>query len=416
VWAIDASSKADPEPYVVAEGVNPDEPSVRIDDNGKRWRLVQRPGPWQILARTSSRGRWFRTHATAHDSERDDWGYTDDWSGERRPLVGIDCCSSMTQLLSVVLGRRDAERAVTERSWKDGLVDGFYAVHAHCNRTANGFNLPDPVDTPIRRAQLREAAGRFAFVLYGSSFDAMVREMAADPGTYGAGLGSVQNLTALLNVGAGINDEIALLKDLKEEYLPVAYALADAALKRSAYDGLIFKDLFDGARVRWNPPARQMTFLQHGSVPLSVSLPVGQPNAVGDYPLDIGTAKRRSHLHKLTLPALVHMLDTAFAGHVIFALYEAGVRDIVSINDCWLIASDALLDLYDAVVAAATPWFRSLGAFYAIFEDYLDESSSYGKTARQWREVWQRRLTAIEAGTDTWPKFLVKDETTVELQ
>jgi hypothetical protein len=190
----------------------------------------------------------------------------------------------MTQILSVVLGRRESERAVTTHSWKDGLVDGFYAVHAHSNGRANGFRLPDPVDTPVRRAQLREAAGRFGFVLYGSSFDAMVREMIVDPGTYGAGLGDVQNLNALLDSGAEINAELALLKELKDEYLPVAYALADAALKRSRYDGLIFTDLFDGARVRWNPPARRTESLPHGSVPLSVSLPVGQPNAVGDYP------------------------------------------------------------------------------------------------------------------------------------
>jgi hypothetical protein len=369
------------------------------------------------MTRTSQRGRWFFTHATALDIEHDDWqGYTDDFAGDRRPLVGVDCCSSMTQLLSVVLGRREAERAVTARSWKDGLVDGFYAVHAHCNGRANGFILPDPVDSPARRAQLREAAGRVGFVLYGSSFDAMVREMATDPGTYGAGLGGVQNLGALLNVGAEINAEIALLKDLGDEYLPVAYALADAALKHNRYDGLIFTDLFDGARVRWNPPVRRTVSLPHGSVPLSVSLPVGQPNAVGDYPVDTGIARRRSDLHKLTLPGLVHMLDSAFAGHVIFALYEAGVRDIVSINDCWLIAADALPALYEAVEAAAEPWFRSLGAFYAIFEDYLNGTSDRGKSVRQWRAAWQRRLAAIEAGTDTWPKFLVKPETTFELQ
>jgi hypothetical protein len=94
----------------------------------------------------------------------------------------------------------------------------------------------------------------------------------------------------------------------------------------------------------------------------------------------------------------------------------AGVRDIVSINDCWLIASDALPALYEAVEAAAEPWFRSLGAFYKIFEDYLDDSSDYGRTARQWRDGWQRRLKAIEAGDDTWPHFLVKAETTFALQ
>ena len=57
------------------------------------------------------------------------------------------------------------------------------------------------------------------------------------------------------------------------------------------------------------------------------------------------------------------------------------------------------------------------GAFYAIFEVYLDEASKHGKTARQWREAWQRRLAAIEAGAaDTWPRFLVKPETTIDMQ
>jgi hypothetical protein len=409
IWAVDASSKPDPQLSIVYEG---DGPSAHRHEHGTKF-----SGLGTIWARTSPRGRWFNTHATALDIERDDWeGYSDEWAGERRPLLGVDCCSSMTQLLSVVLSKREAEDAVTTHSWKDGLVDGFYAVHNHCKVTGSGFTLPDPVDTPVRRAQLREAAGRFSFALYGSSFDAMVREMNADPVTYGAGLGNVPNLNALLDAGSKINADLALLEELKDEYLPVAYALAEAALKRNAYDGLIFTDPFDGAQVRWNPPSRQWVPLPHGSVPLRVRLPVGQPNAVGDYPVDTGTARRKGNLHKLTLPGLIHMLDSAFAGHVIFALYETGVRDIVSINDCWLIASDALPALYDAVAAAAEPWFRSLGAFYKIFEDYLDESSDYGRIARQWREGWQRRLAAIEAGTDKWPSFLVKAETTFELQ
>jgi hypothetical protein len=74
---------------------------------------------------------------------------------------------------------------------------------------------------------------------------------------------------------------------------------------------LIFADLFDGARVRWNPPAPRMVTLPHGSVPLTVSLPVGQPNSIGEYPLDIGTAKRKSHLHKLTPPRVEFL--SAFA-------------------------------------------------------------------------------------------------------
>src|SRR4030095_4846198 len=102
-WVVEASSKRDPEPYVVAEGVDPDEPPGHLDERGHRWVTRQKPGSWKLLARTSPRGRWFATHATALDIERDDWeGYTDDWAGDKRPLVGIDCCSSMTQILSVV--------------------------------------------------------------------------------------------------------------------------------------------------------------------------------------------------------------------------------------------------------------------------------------------------------------------------
>ena len=131
-------------------------------------------------------------------------------------------------------------------------------------------------------------------------------------------------------------------------------------------------------------------------------VPVGVPVTAEDPPVRMGTATSEH--------------GVPFAGHVIFALYEAGVRDIVSINDCWLIASDALPALYEAVEAAAEPWFRSLDAFYAIFADYLDEPSDHGKIARKWREGWQRRLAAIEAGTDTWPRFLVKPETTFDMQ
>ena len=58
------------------------------------------------------------------------------------------------------------------------------------------------------------------------------------------------------------------------------------------------------------------------------------------------------------------------------------MRDIVSINDdCWLIATDALPALYEAVEAAAEPCPQP-GAFCAIFEDYLDEASEHGKTAK----------------------------------
>jgi hypothetical protein len=80
------------------------------------------------------------------------------------------------------------------------------------------------------------------------------------------------------------------------------------------------------------------------------------------------------------------------------------VRDIVPIYDCFLVASDAEPALYEAVTAASEPWFRSLGSFYQVFDDYLPGHP----VVRRWREAWQRR---VDAGND-WPTFLMKREIT----
>jgi hypothetical protein len=54
------------------------------------------------------------------------------------------------------------------------------------------------------------------------------------------------------------------------------------------------------------------------------------------------TALRRCSGARWSYPRVIaSKRDSAFAGYMILALYEAGVGDIVSINDCWLIASDA---------------------------------------------------------------------------
>jgi hypothetical protein len=107
----------------------------------------------------------------------------------------------------------------------------------------------------------------------------------------------MQNLSALLGAGAEVNRELALLKELMDEYFPAAYALADAALNRNADDGPIFTDLFDAARVRWNHPCAGRSRFHMDLFPSAYRFRFGQPNPIGEYPLDIGTAKRKSNLH-----------------------------------------------------------------------------------------------------------------------
>jgi hypothetical protein len=190
--------------------------------------------------------------------------------------------------------------------------------------------------------------------------------------------------------------------------LPVCQALADAAVARDAYAGVTLRHPFDGEPVRWHPPARRMQEIPHGATPLFVSRPgiivngkfvPTTPNERGEYPVDPATLRRR------IAPALIHTLDASFAGHVVEILHDVhGVRDIVVIYDCFLVASDAEPALYEAVHDASDPWFRSLGAFYDVFDDYLPGHP----VVRRWREAWERR---VAAGND-WPRFLMKREIT----
>ena len=91
-----------------------------------------------------------------------------------------------------------------------------------------------------------------------------------------------------------------------------------------------------------------------------------------------------------------------FAGLVVEKLNDLGVRDIVSLHDCWMVASDALLALYDAVAAAGEPWLRRLGPAYDALEQYLPADTRFGALVRDWRRQWQQRVAAGD-----WPKFRV---------
>ena len=112
--------------------------------------------------------------------------------------------------------------------------------------------------------------------------------------------------------------------------------------------------------------------LGNGALPLYTSMPQGEVRD-GEYPVNYSGAVRkvsggreRSYRKGSVLnafaPCLIHTLDAAFAGHVIEALDAQDVRDIVAINDCFLVPSDALPTLRIATKAAgrgSCRWGRS---------------------------------------------------------
>jgi hypothetical protein len=116
IWPTEFSSKADPELEVIL----PAEAGGSITvENGRTW--VEQPHS-AIHLKTSARGALFFVRPSTVELGP---GFLDEWAGEVRPLIGIDTSGSMMQIMTVVLGWRDEERAVAASSYKDGLVAGM---------------------------------------------------------------------------------------------------------------------------------------------------------------------------------------------------------------------------------------------------------------------------------------------------
>jgi hypothetical protein len=130
---------------------------------------------------------------------------------------------------------------------------------------------------------------------------------------------------------------------------------------------------------------------------LYINLPVGDPNAAGDYRVD------PAKLSRMIAPCLTHTLDSTFSALVIEELHAHGIRDIVAIHDAWLISSDALPALYDAVEVAGGAWLRRLGPVYDALVDALKGHAKYRRWAERLRARWQFRVDRRD-----WPHFRVE--------
>jgi len=397
--------------------------AVRYDNT-----IVVKNRPEKFMATTSPRGRWFQVRAqfdTARSWDTDEVApdgtpisWADDYTGPRRPLVGFDASSSMYHLTAVALGWRDAEQLLEKTDFKALMASAIDVIAARNDK----FHAPDA--TPKQR---RNAMGALAPVSYGAGLAGVLRKIRSDSTKYGTNWGDSKNLKVLLDEGRKVNAALAVVMRMRDEYMGVARALGAAAAARSAYDGLTVYDPFDGTAARWHRPITREKILRNGAVSLVTKVPFGEPNAEGFYPanyagreitLRSGKTRRvdtKGSVANLVVPGLVHALDASFAAHVVLALRARDVRDIVIVNDCFLVPSDARPLLEMALEDAAKPWMVGLGPFYRTFEEYLAHDPVWGQAVRKWRTSWETRLAGCRAGTERWPKFTFKDETTVAL-
>jgi hypothetical protein len=133
-------------------------------------------------------------------------------------------------------------------------------------------------------------------------------------------------------------------------------------------------------------------------------------------------------------PGLIQMIDAAFAAAVVKLLNDAGVRDVTSIHDAFLVPRSQEAELVEVLgVPGKSPgrvgplWLPMLETVYDFFEGYLPDGYVHelnvgtkarpvsrrveaGDTVRAWRKAWERRLADCRAVRVAWPVFRTKSE------
>jgi hypothetical protein len=345
----------------------------------------------ETVEKASRRGRWFQAAATTslRYRERIEEDYiAGPTTWDEQPLVGFDVSASQVQILAVFLGLNELEAQVTRRPHKELLAEVLWT---RAQNVEDAFALPtEPAAfTGPDDPQLRNA-GKVAVMtrLYGSEPREIAHKLRAAPADFGPGLGDAQNVERLF--------ERAGMDEVLHHFLPACQRMAERLCRQDPYQGFVFRDPFDGARVRWNPVRLTSRAVSSSRTKVYVNLPVGAPNAAGDYPVDA------AKLGRAILPCLVHTLDAAFAGFVVESLHAKGIRDVVSVHDCWMVAADAEPILLEAIREAGEPWLRSLGPVYDALWRAIGDDPVFGPRVRRWKDQWKQRVT--DWG---WPRFLV---------
>jgi hypothetical protein len=164
-----------------------DPAGTATDADGRRWTGFSRPALYTV---TSRRARWFSVPATGLEDLYAE--FDDGWTGERRPLVGVDVSTSQVQVLAVFLGLKDLEADLRKQPFKDGLVGRVICRHVDA---ADPFKLPDAWFAGAGSECLKGAL-KYAVMtrLYGSGLKSIARNLESDPDEFGPGLGSANNI------------------------------------------------------------------------------------------------------------------------------------------------------------------------------------------------------------------------------
>jgi DNA-dependent RNA polymerase len=350
--------------------------------------------------RTTPRTRWFK--------------FVPDGTGAPADLHGRDVSSSQTQILAYLLGLEDLEEIASGA----GAFNHFLAKHAfneHGDKLHTGWpGCPAYADENDARLVLM-VKNFWMRVLYGSRPEEVIYDQAKESRRYGPGWQDASLAKAFL-------EDLPWYADTEENGLKrfgvrtFLDACRHIARKSGRYEGVTFIDPLDRIEFRWNPVQRADYELPSRGQKLTLSLPgrivrtgwhrvdnkqVGSkwefkrnvPNTSGDYPTDPGT------LEQMVAPCLVHCLDAYFAALVIERLTKRGIRDFVSVHDCWYVRESDLPTLNECIDEASEEWFAGLKPVYKRLHYYLGSDPGYKDFVENIWKKWNARRKPVRFAT-----------------
>jgi len=363
-------------------------------------------GATQYLKNTN-RGLLYRTHASGLniEHERPESSLDIDPGEDKRHLEGFDMRASMYHIRAIFCGDRVVEQFLVDHDFKSECVKELLELEV--------FHHLDKGNPGVQR-QMRNSVGVIGNTTYGAMLHKILSRLKEDrslTGDWWRNL-TIQNMRELVAICAQTGKALPLLVQVNDEYMRVVHAVVREAASRGPYAGVWLTDTFDGQQYWLNRPEWEYKTLRHGLDPVSIRVPVGQPNEEGRYPVNY--YKGEGCIDNFIVPGIIHSLDSSYARHVITGLWDLGVRDMAVVFDCFLVAADAIPELQQVLREAGRPWYEGFPLLYDALLEYL-EGTPEGAIVHTWKDRWDKRMADIASGHDYWPVLNFKRETTVEL-
>jgi hypothetical protein len=409
---------------------------------------------------------------SAHDAIRKRWIKAKGLEpGTHQEFINFDVTASQLQILALVAGLPNLERAIKEYTLRSDLADIAWPLLATDPQPGQPGYAPYAGTHDARLQSLIKTL--LMLEPYGSTVRHIVGEHLKDPLAFGLGWAMDEPTTDAVETRAGalmVKAEQAIRKfpgrapltrerALKKARRLLRHASATAkaqtvldatpdregivkfldACRRMAKrswekdggltltDGLSHDPDAEPVRFRWDPvryASQPVQLLDGFKVQAGIRKPPMRGNQINH------------KLKNMSAPCVIHSQDALFAGLVVEQFQARGITSFGTVHDSFYVPAMVRVPgeilpqpgevvLQDALRVAAREWFKRLHVILDDMAEYLGDDNglmtrptrgvipgwqdeTYSQYVAGLRQRWEIRLAEAEADPSRWPEFVVK--------